>query len=1799
MVKGNRSVQPPAAGAEPVAVIGLGCRFAGDVHSPEGFWELLLDGRDGIGEVPPERWEFYEAMGPDYAAALRRATRWGGYLSDIEGFDAEFFGLTPREAELMDPQQRILLEVTWEALEHAGIPPRELAGGGTGVFVGVGSDDYGRRMLEDLPRIEAWTGIGAAMCAVANRISYALDLRGPSLAVDTACSASLVAMHLACQSLRLEESSVAIAAGVNLIVSPGLTLTLDAAGAMAPDGRCKSFDASADGYGRGEGCGVLVLKRLADAERDGDRVLAVVSGSAVSQDGRTNGIMAPSGDAQQHVLERACRQAAVDPATVDYVEAHGTGTRLGDPLEASALSAVYGAGRDAGKPCLIGSVKSNIGHLEAAAGVASLIKAVLSLSNGEIPPTLNHTAGNPAVDWDTAGLRVVTDRTPWPRGERPRRAGVSGFGYGGTISHVLLEEAPAPAGGAAGTTAEDAAGDAAGRELAEAAAGAEAGEHGPAPRLFPLSAASEAALRQYAGDLAGWLTGLGSGASLDSVGHTLSQRRSHLPHRATVVASDRTELVAGLRRLAEGEAGPGLLTGTVPAATAQDAGLVWVFSGHGSQWTGMGRELLATEPAFASVIDSLEPVFLEEIGFSPRQVLADGDFEDVDRVQTMIFAMQLGLAEVWRARGVTPAAVIGHSVGEIAAAVTCGALTREEGARLICRRSVLLRRVAGKGAMAMASLSFADAQEKLAGRTDVVAAIASSPLSTVIAGDTAAVEKVIAQWKAEDIPMRRVASDVAFHSAHMDPLLAELSAAAGDLSPTGPVIPMYSTALEDPRATPTADGAYWAANLRNPVRLAAAVQAAAEDGYGAFLEVSAHPVVAHSVNETLPELGFDDAFTGSSLRRDQPERATLLAGAGALHCHGVPLDWARLHPRGDLVALPQVAWQRARHWRDAVPGGGGAGLRHDVDAHTLLGAESPVAGRQLRLWRTLLEDANRPYPGSHTINGVEIVPAAVLVNSFLSAASDGVRTPTLTDVSLRLPLTTAERREVQVLYDDAGARIASRVQEEDGPGAGTRQWLTHTTAHVAAGPAGAPPAALPEPDGAAEPADPGLVRRHLTSVGVPTMGFEWTVDELTRTGGGLRARVRTDQPEHAAPTWAPLLDAALSIAPAAYPGEAVLRMVAHVDEVHVAGEPPAEAVVDVALDPDEDDAVHVLIADAGGRVLARLAGLRYAGMDRDPSATATPEQLVHEMVWRPLDLAAADPEEAARRVVLVGADGDRTEELRALLAKAGADCAVVSGPEDLDAGAHFAAPADVLLLPAAEHGDGPVADAAVRSAWLLTRTAQRLAALDAAEPPRLWCVTSGVRESAHAAGLAQAPLWGLSRIVAGEHPELWGGLVDVPAGGPGTVAGTLLETLRAAPREDAVALRDGAAFTARLARPEGEPSGRPVECRADGTYLVTGGLGILGLEVARWLAERGARRLVLAGRRPFPVRADWDGRTDADVRRQIDGIRALEAAGVTVRTVALDVADAAEAARVLDPDALGLPPVRGVVHAAGVLDNRMLAGVDEASLRTVMRPKVAGAWTLHELFPPGSVDFLAFFSSCGQLLGLPGQASYGAANAFLDALAVHRRTAGHADTFSLGWTSWRGKGMAVNKVVDLELQARGVTDISVPEAFGAWDLAARHGAGSYAVLGLTALEPGGERLPLLSELSAGTEAGAAAGSPGAADELAGLAPEELRERLLEEVGGQIAAEMRLSAQRLDPRRSLAEQGLDSVMTVVIRRRLEKRFGQSLPATLLWHQPTVFAIAEHLAGLLSAADTEDTTATPDTAAADEPMPMVGA
>ncbi|HTY29554.1 MAG TPA: type I polyketide synthase, partial [Mycobacterium sp.] len=720
------TVFPADTVAEPVAVVGVGCRFPGGVTGAASFWQLLLDGNDAIAEVPANRWDADEFYDRNPLVPGRMTTKWGGFVSDVAGFDAEFFGITPREAEAMDPQQRMLLEVAWEALEDTGIPPDSLGGSRTGVMIGMSSWDYTIVNIERGTEIDAYASTGNPHSTAVGRIAYVLGLRGPAVAVDSACSSSLVAVHLACQSLRLRESDLFLAGGVQLSLSPYSGIALSKWSALSPQGRCKTFDAGADGFVRGEGCGVVVLKRLADAVRDGDRVLAVVRGSAVNQDGRSNGLTAPNVLAQREVITDALRAADVAPDTVDFVEAHGTGTVLGDPIEFEALAATYGRG-DA--PCALGSVKTNIGHLEAAAGVAGFIKTVLAVQRGVIPPNQHFETPNPHIPFQQLCLKVVAEQTEWPVVDHPRRAGVSSFGIGGTNAHVVIEQAP--------------------DVVVPVVDGV-----GPAVSTLVVSGKTVARVRSWATALADWMDGAGAGVELSAVAHTLNHHRTQHPRFATVCAADRGEAVAGLRAVAAGMPGPGVvLAHEGPCGP----GVVFVYSGQGSQWAGMGRQLLTDEPAFAAAVAELEPDFVAQTGFSLHDVLADGQpVTGIERIQPTLVGMQLALTALWRSYGVLPDAVIGHSMGEVSAAVAAGILTPAEGLTVITTRSRLLARLAGRGAMALVELGAEATEALLADYPEVGVAVYASPRQTVITGPLDRIEAVIAVVSADNRLARRI-----------------------------------------------------------------------------------------------------------------------------------------------------------------------------------------------------------------------------------------------------------------------------------------------------------------------------------------------------------------------------------------------------------------------------------------------------------------------------------------------------------------------------------------------------------------------------------------------------------------------------------------------------------------------------------------------------------------------------------------------------------------------------------------------------------------------------------------------------------------------------------------------------------------------------------------------------------------------------------------------------------------------------------------------------------------------------------
>jgi phthiocerol/phenolphthiocerol synthesis type-I polyketide synthase B len=863
---------------EPIAVVGMGCRFPGGISGPDELWQFLWDGQCAVSEVPAERWLPFDDGSTGVAAALARTTRWGAFLDDVDAFDADFFDISGREAVKMDPQQRLLLEVAWEALEHAGIPANSLRRSQTGVFVGACCSEYGYLAANDLPKVDAWSNTGGALSIIANRLSYFLDLRGPSLTIDTACSSSLVAIHLACQSLRLRDSEVAIAGGVNLLLSPAVFHGFDQAGALSPTGLCHAFDADADGFVRGEGCGVVILKRLSDAVRDGDRVLAIVKGSAINQDGHSNGLMAPNPAAQMAVLRAAYSKAGVHPHEVDYVEAHGTGTFLGDPIEARALGTVLGRGRPTSAPLMVGAVKSNLGHLEAAAGVAGFMKAVLAVGNGQIPANLRYQSPNPHIPFDQLRLEVVAQDRDWPSVEHPRRAGVSSFGFGGTNAHIVIEQAPE-----AKTIAP---------------------QQDPPVTTLVVSGKSVQRIGAAAAVLAEWMETDGAGVALSDVAHTLNYHRARHPQFATVCARNAAQATAGLAALAAGKQTDGVIE---PHEGSCGSGTVFVYSGQGAHWTGMGRQLLTDEPMFAQAIAELEPLFVEQVGFSLQQILTEGVPISGDaQVQPVTMGLQLALTELWRSYGVAPDAVIGHSMGEITAAVVAGALSVADGLRVIAIRSQLMSRLAGQGAVALLTLDAEATEALIAEYPGVSLAVYSSPRQTVVAGPPAQVDALIAAVLEQGRFARRVNMEVASHNALMEPILPELRSALRDLTPSTPAIPFLSTVTAD---TPTFDADYWVANVRQPVRFSQAITAAGTE-HSMFVEISAHPMLTQAITENLGAIHHHSVGT---LQRDGDDTLSFHTGLNTTHTTRAPQT---AHPPEPHVQLPTTRWEHSRHWID-------------------------------------------------------------------------------------------------------------------------------------------------------------------------------------------------------------------------------------------------------------------------------------------------------------------------------------------------------------------------------------------------------------------------------------------------------------------------------------------------------------------------------------------------------------------------------------------------------------------------------------------------------------------------------------------------------------------------------------------------------------------------------------------------------------------------------------------------------------------------------------------------------------------
>ncbi|MEU7750169.1 type I polyketide synthase [Micromonospora sp. NPDC049171] len=1692
------------ASREPVAIVAMSCRYPGGVSSPEDLWRLVSSGTDAIGDFPDDRgWDLDNLFDDDPERTGRSYVRQAGLLPRVADFDAAFFGISPREAVTIDPQQRLLLETAWEAFERAGIDPVSVRGSLTGVFTGVMAGGYGvRQMISPgaAGEYEGYLANGNAVAVAAGRVAYTFGLEGPAMTVDTACSSSLVAIHLAVQALRRGECSLALAGGVTVMSSPSFFIEFSRQRGLAPDGRVKAFSAAADGTAGAEGVGLLLLERLSDARRNGHQVLAVVRGSAVNQDGASNGLTSPNGPAQQRVIRAALADAGLTTSDVDAVEAHGTGTRLGDPIEAQALLATYGQDRQ--RPLLLGSLKSNIGHTQAAAGVGGVIKMVQAMRHGVLPRTLHVDEPSPQVDWSAGAVELLTEETSWPAVDRPRRGSVSSFGLSGTNAHIVVEQAPP-------------------EEPVDAPADA------PVPALvpWPVSARDDAGLRGHAERLHAFLAD--SDAAPVDVGWSLATTRAALDQRAVVLGADRPALLAGLTALAEGTPDPAVVQGGVV-----DGGVVFVFGGHGSQWTGMAESLMR-HPVFAERARECATAFAPYLDFPLLDVLLGSpgarSLDDLEVAQPALFTVMVSLAALWRSYGVHPAGVIGHSQGELAAAHVAGGLPLADAARVIALRSQLI--VAElKGAMASVVLPVERVRERMArwGARLTVAGM-NGPKATTVAGDLAAVQEFVAACVADDLRARVVSATAATHCAEVDSIREPLLERLGRLSPVSSEVAFYSTVTPGPRDTAELDAEYWFDNCRQPVDFAGGVDALLADGFRIFVECSPHPVLTMALQGIVDEAGVEAAVLGS-LRRDEGDRfPTSLAEA---YVRGVDLDWTAVYGGARRrVDLPTYTFQRRRFWLDVVGPAeqDAAALGLAAPGHPLLGAAVALPGSDGFLFTTRLSLRTHPWLADHAVHDVAILPGTAFVELALHVGEqvgcDLVDELTIPAV-LALPAEGGVRLQLVVGPPEEDGRRPLTVYGQPDTASPDASWTPHAVGTLvpAAGTDAVsltqwpPPATEVDLDDAYDrlaesgfrygPAFRGL--RRLWSADGDVYAEVALPEGLDPDGFGL----------HPA-----LFDAALQAAVVADLAAGSGTLSLPFSWSRVALHAVRASALRVRITAAGPDGRRVDVCDAEGAPVASVAAivarpLTGEQLDVPLDTRAVVDNSLFSLGWVPL------PEQPTVDALVVDDVADLPDELPDVVAVALAASDVRPANE------------------AARAYTGRVL--ALLNDWLDD---------ERSELSTLAVVTSGA-----GADPAQSAVHGLVRAAQAEHPDRFV-LVDVDVPGEMALVGAAV-----ASGEPEVAVRDGRLYARRLSRTVAGPAfGRMPD--PEGTVLVTGGGGGIGRLLTRHLVtEHGMRHLVLASRR------------GADTPGAADLVDELGRAGAQVRFEACDVSDRDALAGLLQRLDR---PLTAVVHAAGVLDDALLSAQTPKRVDTVFGPKVDAATYLDELTRDADLSAFVLFSSASGTFGAPGQANYGAANAFLDALAVRRRAAGLPAT-SLAWGLWEEQSDMAGHLDPEERRRQmarsGIRPFSAAEGLALFDAAMLR---DEAVLVPVGLDPNSMSSALLRDLS-GTRrrvAAAAAGDGGTLAERLAAMPATRREQALADlVYAQVAAVLGHGSETtLDPVRPFRDLGLDSLTAVELRNRLSTATGLRLSATMVFDHPTPAELLAFLRGELIGAE----------------------
>ncbi len=1756
---------------EPIAIVGLSCRFP-DAPSPEAYWDLLREARSALRLVPKERWDndvYYDA---EPKAPGKIGCRQAAFINDPFDFEPRFFGISDREAERMDPQQRLALELAWEAFERSGLTMDQLRGSRTGVYVGTMTNDYGKITVSpEFEGVDAYHLTGNWGSFLPGHIAYFFGLCGPVVAIDAACASSLAAVHLASQALRAGECDLAIAGGISLMLSPELSIVLTKAGALSPDGQSRAFDASANGMGRGEGGAVLVLKRLADALADMDPIVAVVGGSAMNHGGQSAGFTVPNGQAQVRVIRDALRAAGCGPDDISYIEAHGTGTRLGDPIEGRALTEVFG--RDAHNALPIGSVKTNLGHLDSAAGMAGLIKVILGLEHEMLPAQLHFAVGNPEIDWAKSGLRVVTAAEAWPRKPGfPRMAGVSAYGMSGINAHVVVREAPP-------------------RDLPEAV------EH--RSLILPLTAHSELALKRRASQWAERILA-SSAQECSRLVATAAHRSTHLERRLVARADSQLGLVEQLNRYANGGSSPELLVGQ----SRGDEGVCFVFSGQGSAWNGMATELWSGSACFRTAVLECIRYFGDDLQAKLLAVLSSdgGGLDDTRIAQPAIFCVQVGLLRVWAELGVEPNVVVGHSLGEVTAAYAAGALDLESACRIIELRSRVMQ-VAKGGKMAQIALSRAEAENQVGRLADVEIAAFNGPESTVVTGGSVAVERVVAALLAAGVEARVLDLDYAFHSASLEQIEQEFIRGLAGLRCLPPSKTMISTVSGEP--VENLDAAYWFANLRRPVEFVAAIACCADLGCQRFVEVGPHPVLTKDLSRALKASAADSMATVvHSLSRRQNDIAGLELNALRLFVSGQRLNWKALGiDQGRSALVPAYPWAR-KPYRVTAPQ---PVARRSARAHALLGEEGVAPGGvAIRFWQRLLTVGSFHYLRDHRLGEAVVFPGAGFVAMFAAAASNGSGVPVvLRDIKFVQPLVLRDEPQMlQVMVRDGAFLANSRDADGD--------WHNHCTAQLespgttvdahagfrhldrlAAQLRLARVTATPDEEyGAVEH------RLKLEAAGMSYGPLFSGVRRVIRRGPEAIVEITADhlsvgaEGEHGIhPT---LLDCCFQAAAVFLPkGTSTNFLPAAIRAIRWPARPiprrltcharlteasPRRLVARLTLLDEQNEPVMEVdgfeLLEVGQR-RARLRGMNAYEVEWR-EVVETRERVLPSgclIFDDQLGFAEAFAERLRHlgiRVVMV--------ERGAAFGQLRADRFAVNPCRQQCMTALLSAMPEAVSWPEVHFWnlcEPPTSRAASIESFLAAACgslptllqARQLARIRGAVP--LVVVTRGAHavEEADATSAIQAAAWGFMRTARVEMPSLAGCCVDAGlTESPAEVADRLLDEVFAKSFTFEVVLRGPRRLVPVLVA--ARSSETETRVAVDGAHVIVGGNGGVGLAMARALVAKGARCLALFGRRPPGEAA-------------LVVIRELEAQGARVRPYAVDATDEEALAAAMSKVTIELAPIVGVIHAAGVVQDTSILRMDWANLWQVLAPKVLSAYNLHVFAEREELHYLSLFSSISSVLGNPGQANYAAANAVLDALAEHRSLSGKVAT-AINWGAWAETGMLQGKVETANrLSERGVDALSVDEACegffavpnGRRQTVARFDAERWAQ---------SYDSPWLRRFLHELAASAGKDRKDLRTVLATLSRADARLRVAGELGSLLAAVLRTEPSSLDQDTSFDRLGIDSILSVEFAASVDAAFDIELGGSALWSFSRLRSLSEHVVTLLGLSDVANAT-----------------